>query len=1082
MRSPLHLACLTLLCLSPHALAEPAAARPTPRPGERPQHTFAELQQQFADPDLLYAPFAFWFWDAPLDPEQTARMAAEMLAQGLNPGYAHPRHGLPHDEWLTEPWFDAFDAALAPTREAGGYLGYCDEYWWPSGRADGRVLAAHPELAAVSLDCRTFDVAEGDSLACPQSYFTVAAQLAEPYVPGPPRPSLGEWIWCPEAPGENRSAWFRCPVVIPDDASITAATLCLTADNRFALYVNGERCATGDDWMEPVLVDLTEQLRPGRNLLAIEATNADGPSGLLFGVRIDFADGSAQQVHSGPACRTAAAAAEGWTKGRFDDSAWLPPTRLGAPGAAPWFLSDLANRRTPRTIRSATLRQIGAGEAFEWQARQGDWRIYSFAKAHHRGIDQGDVNYLDRRLAPTFLELAHAPYQQHLASDLGATIPGVFVDNEGDYGHKLAWSNDLEREYRAQTGIDLSLGLPLLLDRDVEGLWPKARWDWYRAVSTIYSDGFFGAVSRWLAERGMYCISNLWEESLSAQAYAVGDFFAAQRSVSMPGNDCLVHKPLLVHDFKETQSVTEFEGRRFQSEILGVAGWEMTPVLMKKSANAVITWGVSHIVPHGVNLNRNLATIPYPPDWYTSNPYWPWMHLWTDFCRRASFVNSCGHTVPDVLLLNPMDSVWALLGGRVFDPEQPVSFNDLFNSQATTGEEGISLAELERVYSSAINQLTAARVQYLIADAYYLRQMTVDERGRLGRGPFEFRAIVVPSLFLLPLDIAERLVAFAEAGGAVYLLGDLPVASAEHGLNDPRLRRLMQRLVSLPSVQRAPEGVGQLVAAGAAHLTPQVEFASGSFELLDLHRRIDGRDFFWLANNTGARQESLLRFRDARGAAFKWDCESGAITALSSEETDSASRVRLTFEPYEAYWLVFDPQGRPHAAPTAAPAVAAKPTVLPGPWQVRFQPTVQPPAPTPGATQEIPAAFQGDEGTPLPLQTWTEFGLGDFSGYLDYTTHFSLEQAPRRLRLDLGEVRHVAEVWVNGHSVGQRAWPPFAFDLTDFAKRGDNELTVRVGNLLCNRMRRFGRSGWTTPATDDFQAGLLGPVTLTPQP
>src|SRR5690606_1476801 len=161
----------------------------------------------------------------------------------------------------------------------------------------------------------------------------------------------------------------------------------------------------------------------------------------------------------------------------------------------------------------------------------------------------------------------------------------------------------LEQEYRVATGVDLALGLPLLLDRDAEGRWPKARYDWYRAVSTIYADGFFGAVRRWLERRGVYCISHLWEESLTAQAYAVGDFFGAQRSVTMPGNDCLVHKPLLVHDFKETQSVTEFENRRVQSEILGVAGWEMTPVLMKQSANAVVAWGVSHIVPHGVNLN-----------------------------------------------------------------------------------------------------------------------------------------------------------------------------------------------------------------------------------------------------------------------------------------------------------------------------------------------------------------------------------------------------------------------------------------------------------------------------------------------
>jgi len=62
-------------------------------------------------------------------------------------------------------------------------------------------------------------------------------------------------------------------------------------------------------------------------------------------------------------------------------------------------------------------------------------------------------------------------------------------------------------------------------------------------------------------------------------------------------------------------------------------------------------------VPHGINLNRTLETIPYPPDWFTENPYWRYLHLWTDFARRASFVNRQGRLVADVLLYNPLKSI-----------------------------------------------------------------------------------------------------------------------------------------------------------------------------------------------------------------------------------------------------------------------------------------------------------------------------------------------------------------------------------------------------------------------------------------
>jgi len=100
---------------------------------------------------MKYAPYAFWFWDTALDTSLISEMAARMSAKGLNPVYIHPRKGLPKNQWLSKIWFDAFRTAINQTLRYGTYLGYCDEYWWPSGRADGRVLERFPELRAVSV-------------------------------------------------------------------------------------------------------------------------------------------------------------------------------------------------------------------------------------------------------------------------------------------------------------------------------------------------------------------------------------------------------------------------------------------------------------------------------------------------------------------------------------------------------------------------------------------------------------------------------------------------------------------------------------------------------------------------------------------------------------------------------------------------------------------------------------------------------------------------------------------------------------------------------------------------------------------
>jgi len=87
-------------------------------------------------------------------------------------------------------------------------------------------------------------------------------------------------------------------------------------------------------------------------------------------------------------------------------------------------------------------------------------------------------------------------------------------------------------------------------------------------------------------------------------------------------------------------------------------------------------------------------------------------------------------------------------------------------------------------------------------------------------------------------------------------------------------------------------------------------------------------------------------------------------------------------------------------------------------------------------------------------------------GLLDYTKTVTFAAPAPDLRLDLGRVCHVAEVWVNGESCGARLWGPHVFVVGPALKPGANEVRVRVGNLINNT---YGE-----PA----ESGLLGPVRL----
>jgi len=369
---------------------------------------------------------------------------------------------------------------------------------------------------------------------------------------------------------------------------------------------------------------------------------------------------------------------------------------------------------------------------------------------------------------------------------------------------------------------------------------------------------------------------------------------------------------------------------------------------------------------------------------------------------------------------------------------------------------------IDRVYARAIDDLTAAGVEFLVGDRFYLGQMEV-KPGRLVRGEFEFRALVLPALDILPLGTARRIVDFAKAGGRVYALAELPEASAEQGLGDPRMKELMDVLRSQPAFTACGEGgLKALFETGeAAGLQSQVVFESGAFPMLRHHRRIDGRDFFWLANNTESRQTSRVSIPGVKGAASIWDCETGRSRPVASTRTKDGSSLSLAFKPLEAYWLVFDPERRASASAPADEPGSGVSAEIEGPWTVTFDLAVQPVMEFPMAP---PAEFAS--GVEKPLEDWSVWGLGRFSGLLDYAKTVTVTDPEKGTRLDLGRVAHAAEVWVNGTSCGARLWGPHVFEIGRALRPGPNEIRVRVANLISNSYGEFAGSG------------LFGPVRL----
>ncbi|MFV2070958.1 MAG: alpha-L-rhamnosidase N-terminal domain-containing protein, partial [Pirellulales bacterium] len=151
------------------------------------------------------------------------------------------------------------------------------------------------------------------------------------------------WIWsspietAQQAPVARRA--FRRDFTLPDEPTTVRAELAVAADNRATVTVNGQEVGEATKFTSGQRFDVTPQLRPGKNCLAIDVENAGdapNPAGLLGVLVVEFADGGRTVIPTDAKWKTSDAPGEDWTKPDFDAQAWQAASVLGQNGIAPW--------------------------------------------------------------------------------------------------------------------------------------------------------------------------------------------------------------------------------------------------------------------------------------------------------------------------------------------------------------------------------------------------------------------------------------------------------------------------------------------------------------------------------------------------------------------------------------------------------------------------------------------------------------------------------------------------------------------------------------------------------------------------
>lgn len=154
-------------------------------------------------------------------------------------------------------------------------------------------------------------------------------------VPRDATDGLGSWIWAEQTSDKQICQLWRA-FEIPRGPKVSQARLRITADNGYRLLLDGRELGQGTEWRALTEYDVTLLLSAGTHTLAVIAFNDFLQAGLIFGLRVELADGRVIQIKSDESWRIAPNGEPGWETKTRAPAHW-PAAKIVTAGSSLWW-------------------------------------------------------------------------------------------------------------------------------------------------------------------------------------------------------------------------------------------------------------------------------------------------------------------------------------------------------------------------------------------------------------------------------------------------------------------------------------------------------------------------------------------------------------------------------------------------------------------------------------------------------------------------------------------------------------------------------------------------------------------------
>lgn len=717
----------------------------------------------------------------------------------------------------------------------------------------------------------------------------------------------------------------------------------------------------------------------------------------------------------------------------------------------------------PKTVVDISKHMANDG-TLKWNVPQGNWVIMRTgmiptgvenASASPEGTGL-EVDKMSREYVASHFYAFLGEILRRIPAEDRKTWKVVVADSYETGGQN--WTDDMLERFKANYGYDALPYLPVMQGKVVGSQEQSDRflWDLRRFIADRVAYDYVGGLKSVSNKHGL----TTWLENYGHWGFP-GEFLQYGGQSDEIAGEFWSEGELGNIENRAASSAAHIYGKtKVSAESFTAAGKDYVryPYMMKQRGDRFFTEGINNTLLHvfihqptddnvpGINAN-------FGNEFNRHNTWFYYLDLFTSYLKRSNFMLQKGKYVADAAYFIGEDAP-KMTG--ITDPALPSGYSfDYINAEVIKGRVRVKDGKMVLPDGMSYSLLVLPRLETMRPELLRkIKDLVAEGANVLGPAPSRS-----PSLQGYPSADADVKKLAAELWGNV---DGKNVKSGTYGKG------------------RVMSGMDMQTALNTLNIAPDFNI-NGNESVLYIHRSTPQEEIYFVSNQSEKLISFLPTFRVKDRQPEFWDPVSGTIRILPEfSQTTRGTTVPMKLEPLQSAFIIFRKPVTNSASAKINFPDAQLLSSIKSPWTVSFDSKMRGP--------QAPVVFE-------QLTDWTERkeeNIKYYSGTAVYRNAFELSvfKNDRRIYLNLGDVKVMAKVKVNGIDVEGVWTAPWRADITDAVKPGTNQIEISVVNTWVNRLvgdsklAEPQRKTWTSyplynPKSPLEPSGLKGPVTVT---